>query len=101
MKWKAQPMISEDEQQALCPYTQVRQIREDLSVSTIRTNLNDLCQLVSWFESCWRDRREDPFFLPQALTPSPLIRSQKYLQTMLGPSNVTRTLMYRGDDRAA
>jgi hypothetical protein len=101
MKRKAQPMISEDGQHVLDRSTQARQDREDLSVVTIRTNLNDLWQYISWFEYCWQDRREDRFFLPQAPAPLPLIRSRKYLQPTLGPSNVTRAQMHRGDHGAA
>ncbi|SRR6266487_1251974 len=94
MKRKAQPILSEDGQQALDQYRQVLQQIEDLSPITIRNYLSDLRQFVAWSEDSQSERQEERF-APQAVAPSLLIRYREYLQTTLGlkPSTVNRALM--------
>jgi integrase/recombinase XerD len=95
MKRAAQPLISEDGEQALDQYMQVLQHSEDLSPVTIRNYLSDLRQFIAWCECFWCDVQEDRSFTPQAIAPSLLMRYREYLQTTLGlkPSTVNRTLM--------
>ncbi|OLE97671.1 MAG: hypothetical protein AUG75_05575 [Cyanobacteria bacterium 13_1_20CM_4_61_6] len=95
MKRKAQPLLSEDGQQAFDQYTQVLQCSEDLSPVTIRNYLSDLRQFMAWYECSWYEVQEGHFFTPQAIAPSLLIRYRDHLQTTFGlkPSTVNRTLM--------
>jgi integrase/recombinase XerD len=95
MKRKAQPMLSEDGQQALDQYGQVLQQLEDLSPVTIRNYLSDLRQFIAWCEDYWQEGQEERTFTPQAVVPSLLVRYREYLQTALclKPSTVNRALM--------
>jgi integrase/recombinase XerD len=95
MKRQAQPLLSENGQQALDQYTQVLQQIEDLSPVTIRNYLSDLRQFIAWCECSWSEEQEDDSFVPQAIAPTLLMRYRDYLQTSLGlkPSTVNRTLM--------
>ncbi|MBO0782094.1 MAG: site-specific integrase [Ktedonobacteraceae bacterium] len=95
MKRTAQPLLSQDGQQALDLYGQVLQQFEDISPVTIRNYLSDLRQFIAWCEDCWRAGQEQCSFTPQAVAPSLLMCYREYLQTTLclKPSTVNRTLM--------
>src|SRR5438552_12865329 len=95
MKRKAQPLLSEDGQHALDQYAQVLQRLEDLLPITMRNNLSDLRQSITWCECSWRDAQEDRSFIPLGIAPSLLMRYRDYLQKTLDlkPSMVNRTLM--------
>lgn len=95
MKRQAQPLLSENGQQALNQYMQELQHFEDLSPVTLRNYLSDVRQFIAWCEAYWREGQEDRTFTPQAIAPSLLIRYREYLQTMLHlkPATINRTLM--------
>ncbi len=95
MRREAQPLLSEDGQQALDQYAQVLQHLEDLSPVTWRNYLSDLRQFIAWCERSWRDTQEDRTFTPQAIAPALLVRYRDHLQTTLGlkPATINRTLM--------
>jgi len=95
MKREAQPMLSEDGQQALEQYMQVLQYLEDLSPVTLRNYLSDLRQFIAWCEYSWRNVQEDRTFTPQAVAPALLMHYRDYLQMTLGlkPATINRTLM--------
>lgn len=95
MKREAQPLLSEDGQQALDQYMQELQHIEDLSPVTLRNYLSDLRQFIAWCEACWREGQEDRFFTPRAVAPPLLMRYRDYLQSTLHlkPATINRTLM--------
>jgi integrase/recombinase XerD len=95
MRREAQPLLSEDGQQALDQYAQVLQHLEDLSPVTWRNYLSDLRQFIAWCERSWRDTQEDRTFTPQAIAPALLVRYRDHLQTTLGlkAATINRTLM--------
>ncbi len=95
MKRKAQPLLSEEGQQALDQYRHVLQHLEDLSPVTIRNYLSDLRQFMAWCEDSWHEAQEACAFTPRAVAPALLMRYRDYLQATLRlkPSTINRTLL--------
>lgn len=90
------PTLSETGEHALARYEQQLRIEEDLAPATIRNYLSDLRHFAVWWESIWKQGREEEHaFAPGKVTTPTLTDYRTYLQQELHlkPNSVNRSLI--------